>query len=1331
MIPCLYLHKIAMIVHLRKFLLLLGLAGGIVPLTGELRMSEFLAANESGIRDEDGDFSDWIEIHNPTARSVSLEGYSLSDEADDPSAWKFPARMIEPGEYLVVFASGKNRVSPSGELHTTFRLSASGGYLGFSGPSGMLTEFSPVYPEQSDDVSFGLIMEGGVSRDVFFNAPSPGVANSGGQAAGPLFLGVTENLTRPLAGQDVLITARFASSLSGVAAAVMHYRVMFGAEKAVPMADNGVTPDLVAGDGLFSAIIPGTEFEEGEMIRWRIEAEDDAGNQSREPPFKDPSDSHQYVGTVAVDSAVDSLLPVVEKFIENPGASETREGTRGALFFLGELYDNVFFNRHGQSTAGPLFLKKSFNIDFNKTQRFRWRIGEQRVKDMDLLTNWADKSKARHMLAWEIMREAGVPAHEAFTVRVQRNGEFFGTLDFMEDPDEIYLERAGLNPEGALYKIYNIRLQPFDVNRLTNDDTLDAQGNKNADRAAEKKNRREENRDDFREFINGLHANPRNSQAQWDFIYDNVSISRMVNLAAAYSIIRETDLQSKNWYFYRDSGRSDEWSILPWDLDLSQGRRWNFTDEYFDNQLFTTGVIEHGTVIDLLDIMWDRPEIRSMIHRRIRTLADRFLNTEETPYEERFYETRLDEILALIDPPEVSPSDAQLDFERWGSWIDLGDGVNDFTRGTNLVPYLNSDPQVETMQEAVDRFKNEYLPGRRDFIESSPLIPDAQEAEPVFTETLFVEADTAVRLRVPIDGTEDGSWMRPDYDDSGWLAGTMGVGFDRGPKYLPLIGRNTAAEMTGAVLRPGIYLRIEFELDDPRLFQQLRLRMQYDDGFVAYLNGEKIHEIHAPASAQWDSVASGSNEAVPEEFESFDVSAHLAKLVRGRNILAIHGMNVSAASNDFLIVAELLGGVREAASSLEPLIEFGAIDFNPASGDQDQEYVELVNRNSIAVDLSDWEIAGGIRMTLPPGTVIPANSSLYLTPTAKSFRARAASPKGGEGLYVVEGYRGHLSSFGETLQLIDPSGSVNSLDRFLGDPSEAQQFLLISELMYHPEPDGLAEYIELMNISDSVTLDLTGVSFTKGISFDFSEAAIRSLGPGERLLVVKDVAAFEAAHGSGLAIAGVFANDSSLSNGGETIKLEDAQGGTILEFTYNDKDPWPTSADTEGRSLVFINPEDYAASSDAATEAGSWRASFLAGGSPGAADQARFFAGDPDADLDGDGLSALLEFAAGTSELERTEAIAFAGVLESEGLRYPTFSYRSDPTALGISRLIESSLDLVSWEEVSEQFTELPPPSSSAENASGSVLRTFQHRLPLPENAQRFYRLKVEVNVSR
>ena len=53
------------------------------------------------------------------------------------------------------------------------------------------------------------------------------------------------------------------------------------------------------------------------------------------------------------------------------------------------------------------------------------------------------------------MRNAGVHAHFAYTVRVQQNAEFFSTADFVEDADDIYLKRAGLNEDGALYKVYN------------------------------------------------------------------------------------------------------------------------------------------------------------------------------------------------------------------------------------------------------------------------------------------------------------------------------------------------------------------------------------------------------------------------------------------------------------------------------------------------------------------------------------------------------------------------------------------------------------------------------------------------------------------------------------------------------------------------------------------------------------------------------------------------------------------------------------------------------------------------------------------------------------
>lgn len=72
-------------------------------------ISEFMAANSRTLADEDGDFSDWIEIHNPGATTLDLDGWSLTDDETDLDAWVFPPTAIESGEYLVVFASGKDR----------------------------------------------------------------------------------------------------------------------------------------------------------------------------------------------------------------------------------------------------------------------------------------------------------------------------------------------------------------------------------------------------------------------------------------------------------------------------------------------------------------------------------------------------------------------------------------------------------------------------------------------------------------------------------------------------------------------------------------------------------------------------------------------------------------------------------------------------------------------------------------------------------------------------------------------------------------------------------------------------------------------------------------------------------------------------------------------------------------------------------------------------------------------------------------------------------------------------------------------------------------------
>ena len=118
----------------------------------------------------------------------------------------------------------------------------------------------------------------------------------------------------------------------------------------------------------------------------------------------------------------DTALPVLHWFTSNAAGAGTATGSRGSVYYEGEFYDNVLFTLHGQSSSG--FPKKSYNIDFNRTQRFRWSTNAPRVADIDLLTNWADKSKVRHVLGYEVMRQAGVAAHFAYTVRVQQNGKF-------------------------------------------------------------------------------------------------------------------------------------------------------------------------------------------------------------------------------------------------------------------------------------------------------------------------------------------------------------------------------------------------------------------------------------------------------------------------------------------------------------------------------------------------------------------------------------------------------------------------------------------------------------------------------------------------------------------------------------------------------------------------------------------------------------------------------------------------------------------------------------------------------------------------------------------
>jgi len=178
-----------------------------------------------------------------------------------------------------------------------------------------------------------------------------------------------------------------------------------------------------------------------------------------------------------------------------------------------------------------------------------------------------------------------------------------------------------------------------------------------------------------------------------------------------------------------------------------------------------------------------------------------------------------------------------------------------------------------------------------------------------------------------------------------------------------------------------------------------------------------------------------------------------------------------------------------------------------------------------------------------------------------------------------------------------------------------RQNLRITELMYNPAdpPEDSPydnddfEFIELKNTGDDVIDDLSTVSFSDGIEFSFSDSQVIGLEPGEFVLVVRNLAAFEARYGSSLSdrIAGQYATDvnpQKLSNSGERIRLEDYWQGTLADFEYNDKGRWPATADGDGYSLVPFDQALPGQAEGSFDEGSNWHASQLIHGSPGADD---------------------------------------------------------------------------------------------------------------------------------
>ncbi len=202
----------------------------------QVRISEFMAANVASTNDDDGDFSDWIELQNFGTNSVSLLNWSLTDDPALPGKWRFPAVTLSAGRFALVWASGKNRAVANAPLHTNFKLDRGGGYLALlDGDTNVLSIFNP-YPSQLPDISYGIASS--TNSYGYFASPTPGATN------GTQFAGRTDS--PEFSHNRGFYETNFSLVLTSQTAGAQIYFTMNGT---TPMPSNGVvytTPLLIS-----------------------------------------------------------------------------------------------------------------------------------------------------------------------------------------------------------------------------------------------------------------------------------------------------------------------------------------------------------------------------------------------------------------------------------------------------------------------------------------------------------------------------------------------------------------------------------------------------------------------------------------------------------------------------------------------------------------------------------------------------------------------------------------------------------------------------------------------------------------------------------------------------------------------------------------------------------------------------------------------------------------------------------------------------------------------------------------------------------------------------
>jgi hypothetical protein len=1183
---------------------------------------------------------EFIELHNTASEDIDLTGWYFRNGV----SYQFGAGATLPaGGYVIVarnsahiqakWSSGRTSVSPhllfgpfegklsnegeNIELYNSYadKIDQVDYQLGFPWP----TVGDPVPENQSGTGNSIQLINPFLDNDLAGSwrsaYPTPAAHNETVylENTPPHIRQVNHVPKQPKSGELVTITAKVTDS-DGVADVTLSYQIVepgnyinikdsqyYTNWTNLAMHDDGLAGDAFAGDEIYSVQLPGSIQVHRRLIRYRITITDNTGLALMVPYMDDPQPNFAYFvydGVPAWYGAVQpGVTPVVQygtdvmrslpvyhfiskksdveacMWIERYGGDEYK--WHGAMVYDGIVYDHIRYRTRGGVWRYAMG-KNMWKFDFNRGHSFQARDdygnkykttwdklnfsaciqqgdylhrGEQGMfeaasnKLFNMMGAEASKTNWLHFRVIDEILESGP---------TQYDGDFWGLYMTLEQMDGRFLNEHNL-PDGNLYKIEN------------HSGSLNNQGPTQVT-----------NGSDLSAFMSRYNSRP--SEAWWD---QNVNLAGYYGYRCVVEGVHHGDIgYGKNWFFYNNP-ETYKWSMMPWDVDLT-----------WANNMYGNG----EDVFKSQGSIFSNPNIQIEYQNRLREFHDLLYNDDQ------LYQV-LDDLADIIDRPTGGPTFVEADRAMWDyNPIMNSSYINRSKAGQGR---FYQQAATKDFRGMVQIMKNYVVSSNREFdtYYEDPSIPNTPVVTATCPPTYPINSLTfevspfsdpqgsstfaAMKWRIaevtagsqvaPPDeditlipdgsewkyfkGTQEASspdttaWRQFDFDDSPWQTGPTPIGWGEPDTFLG----TTLEDMRYAYT--SFFIRKKFTIDDLSAIENLVLEAMYDDGFNVWINDTFVLQENMSAeNTSYDDYASGAHSSEKSWF-SF-VLPEPTYLVEGENVIAIQVHNMSRTSSSDCFVDIRLTGQPAEPDSIQPVYQVGEGKYEIDAVWESEEMTDF--KSDITIPASEVKVG-------------------------RTYRVRCK----------MKDTSGRWSHWSAPRQFV----TGESIAAYILNN------LRITEVMYDPAappPDDSTdnqefEFIELQNTADE-TIDLTSVSFVNGITFDFNNGSVTSLGPGEIVLVVKNRLAFESRYGTGLSakIAGEYAG--KLANNGENVSLVDIWNGTIAEFAYNDGRGWPLSATGGGHSLVPLISALPGEPDGSLNYGGNWRPSTYIGGSPGTED---------------------------------------------------------------------------------------------------------------------------------